>query len=348
MCHRVLLLAMIFTSASSGCSGCLSSPPEGIEEDPCNQDERPADERDDPIAFSALQHFERCNGPVLRDDENDDDSHYETASDGHVFIDEQGRLSMVYSGDVGGHIAPKFARGSDWDSWERLGPMMATAKEGDVDLFRETPFYRLAEDGTHQLFYIGYADEKEYKSQIYLAESNTIEGPYVRTGEPVIKRGMQAQRDVYLMTSPSVVSHEGELFMVYLAWNNNPDKVSEVWVMAATSSDDGRTWSDIREVDVPVGMEGQITPGPDGFYYATSLSEYDRTEAIYLARAPHPLGPYEKLPEPVLIKEGKPWEVHESNAPQIVFDETTRTAYLYYVGASYLFGWWTLLAQARY
>jgi len=333
----------------SGCSGCLRRPPAGVSEDPCGQVELTRPHSDgDTIELAALQDFSRCDGPVLRDDEVADESEYEAASDGHVFFDADGALRMIYSGDIEGFAGPKLATGTDWDIWEREGAVMAPAGEDDPDRYKETPFYRVASDGTHQLFYIGYPEEEEYQSQIYLATSDTLEGPYVRTGDPVVPRGEQDGKDVYLMTSPSVVEHEGELFMVYLAWNDSPRRVDTVWVMAATSSDDGYTWGDIREVEVPVGMEGQITKGPDGKFYATSMRGYERTEAIFLARADHPLGPYEDLPDPLLVKEGRPWEIHEANAPQVAFDPETRTAYLFYVGASYLFGWWVMLAKTAY
>ena len=150
------------------------------------------------------------------------------------------------------------------------------------------------------------------------------------------------------MTSPSVVEHEGTLHLVYLAWNASPDEVSEVWVMGATSTDDGRSWSGIHEVEVPIGMEGQLTKGPDGAFYATATSAAGNSEGVVLARATAPFGPYEVLPAPALVKEGAPYEVHEANAAQLSFDEQNRTAYLYYVGADYDEGWWIMLATTRY
>ena len=338
------ILASCSTLLMMGCPEGLQRPPEGVASDPCPSIAASEAAPDAPLGLEALANWQRCDGPVLRDPVPG----YEVASDGHVFRDAEGTLRMIYSGDLDDQITPKLATGQDWDQWTRQGPLFAPAQEGDPDRFKETPFYRLAEDGTHQIFYIGYPTEEAYEAQIYLAESDRLEGPYERRAGPVIVRGQQAGHKVYLMSSPSVVEHEGELLMTYLAWDDDPDSVTEVWVMGARSVDDGRTWTDIQEVDAPVGMEGQITPGPDGLYYATSMHGWEDTEAIFLARAEHPFGPYETLEEPALIKAGAPWEVHEANAPQLAFDPNTRTAYLYYVGASYLYGWWVLMAQTRY
>jgi hypothetical protein len=298
---------------------------------------------DDPIALGSLACLTRVGEPVLRDPIPGEN--YETASDGHVFRDAEGTLRMIFSGDADGHIGIKLATGSDWDAWTvdgtLLDPSMGTTS-------KETAFYRLADDGTHQIFYIGYEDEDAYQADIYLAEAPALTGPWTIRPEPVVARGMQADRDVYLMTSPSVVAHDGMLYMAWLGWNDRPSDVSEVWVLGATSTDDGRTWTDIREVDVPIGMEGQLTAGPDGRFYATRTGEIGNTEGIGIGVADHPFGPYTTLDAPVLVKAGAPWEVDESIAPQLTFDPETRTAYLYYAGADYAVGWWMMLATAPY
>ncbi len=301
---------------------------------------------DAPIALTDLQDFTRCASPVLRDPT--DAGGYEVASDGHIFHDEAGSLRMVYSGDIAGKIGPRIATSTGWDAWTPGEAMLGASQVNGADQYRETPFYRRAKDGTHQLYYVGYEEEGTYVSEIYLATSDTLQGPYTMPAAPLIKSGDQAGKPVYLMTSPSVMEHEGELLMMYLAWNANPSEVTEVWVMGAVSQDDGVTWGEIREVETPIGMEGQLTRGPDGMYYAVRQGESGGKQTVELARASHPFGPYEALPKPVLTQESAPWEVHELNAPQLVFDAQTRTAYLYYVGADYCFGWWMMVAQTQY
>lgn len=94
--------------------------------------------------------------------------------------------------------------------------------------------------------------------------------------------------------------------MVYCAWNAFREPTI-VWVHGAISDDEGQ--------------------GEGGFV---------------IGRSETPFGPYEMLPEPVMTSAGAPWEVDEMNTPQLLFE--VNTAYLYYSGADYAKGWWTMLA----
>ena len=214
-------------------------------------------------------------------------------------------------------------------------------------LNKETSFYRRASDGRHQIYYIGYEDEQVYASQIFRAESDALEGPYVAGEEPIIARGLQGAHDIQVMTSPSIVEHNGTLHMVYCAWNAfEPSDALRVWVHGATSDDDGDTWTVLGEVSTPVCMEGAITKGPDGRFYAVSQVE----EAFVLGRSDEPFGVYEMLPEPILVPEGPPLEI-EMNTPQLFFEDDV--VFLYYSGANfsdpdYEYGWWTRLAYTDF
>ena len=330
---RIIGLAMLVLA-----TGCGRSPAPCPEFSPRNSG--------DPISLESLACFTRFDGPVFRD--HIPGENYQVASDAHVFVDEGGVLRMVYTGDFEGRASIKLATGEDWDLWAATETLIAGTEPAQA-LFKETAFYRLADSGSHQVFFIGYADEETYQSQIFMAEADSLLGPYEIRPDPIVTRGEQDGRDVYLMTSPTVNDHEGTLFMSYLAWNDAPSRVTEVWVMAVTSLDDGQTWSDPREVEVPIGMEGQVTQGPDGRYYAVSVQEVSRgREGIFLGVAEHPLGPYVSLEEPVLVQAGRPYELHEANAPMVIFDEPNRMAYLYYVGANYWRGWWIMAAYTRY
>ncbi|MFK7931393.1 MAG: hypothetical protein AB8H79_24645, partial [Myxococcota bacterium] len=299
-----------------------------------------------PIVLADLGCWVRSGEPVLRDPIPEEN--YQSASDGHVFRDQDGTLRMVYSGDVDGASSIKLATGSDWQTWQVTGGLLTEVGPSGLDRNKETSFYRLATDGTHQIYYIGYNDEDEYKSQIYLAEASAIEGPYTLADAPIVRRGPQDGKEVYLMTSPSVVAHENVLYMAYLGWDAPHDAVTAVHVYGVTSTDDGRTWSEPKEVAVPIGMEGQITAGPDGRFYAVALADFAGGPGISLGVADAPFGPYEMLDEPILVKQGAPHEVDDATAPQITFDESNRTARLYYVGVDYATGWWMMMASTRY
>lgn len=288
------------------------------------------------IELDALQSWTRVEEPVLRDPESR--LVYEVASDIHVFRDDDGDLRAVYTGpnpqvDVS---SIKLASASDHTAWDPGEVVLDSAGSTMPQLNKETAIYRRAESGRHQIFYIGYADPGTYEAQIFLAESDEVVGPYTPFDEPVIARGAQAGHDVYLMTSPSIVAHAGALYMVYCAWDAFVD-VTAVWVHGATSEDDGRTWTVVGEVDVPVCMEGSFVRGPDGKFYAVATAENGFT----LGRADEPFGPYAMLPDPILTPAGLPWE-NEIIAPQLLFDSDR--AYLYYTGVDEAAGWWTMLA----
>lgn len=117
--------------------------------------------------------------------------------------------------------------------------------------------------------------------------------------------------------------------------------------MGAESTDNGRTWRNFREVDVPIAMEGQVTMAPNGEFFAVSTGEYRGGEAIFLACADHPFGPYERIDTPILTQKGGRWEKHEIIAPQITFDPVTDEPLLYYTGADHAKGWWVMMAYPK-
>ncbi|MCG8573708.1 MAG: family 43 glycosylhydrolase [Flavobacteriales bacterium] len=289
--------------------------------------------------------WERDNqNPVLRDYYSGED--YQSASDGHVFyVDNE--LYMIYSGDAGGVSSIKLARGNSLTDWEILGPILSEPNSENTDISKETSFYRKADNGKHQIYYIGYTDGSTYQSQIFLAEADSIDGVYSQIPTPVVPRGEIAGKNVYLITSPSVVEHDGLLYMMFIGWNNSPENVSEVWMMGATSNDDGYTWSDFQIVNTPIGMEGQVTKTPDGKFVAVSTGDYKGDEALYYATSNHPFGPYETSDNPIITKNGSGLEKDEIIAPQITFDKTTGEEYLYYTGADHQQGWWMMLAKRK-
>ncbi|MDC3351871.1 hypothetical protein OAV92_01375 [Crocinitomicaceae bacterium] len=285
--------------------------------------------------------WNRYDVPVFRDyipEEN-----YQAASDGHVFFIDDQRY-MIYSGDHQGVSSIKLATSYTWIDWDTSGTLLGAVGPSGKDVEKETSFYRKRIDGVHQIYYIGYPNNETYEAEIYLAESYHIEGPYEQKDAPIIPRGTIAGKEVYCMTSPSVVEHEGLLYMCFLGWNAAPDKVTEVWTFGAISENGGATWSSFEEIDCPIGMEGQITKGPDNRFYAVSTGAYDNREAIFYAEANHPYGPWTRDSIPILTQAGKPFEKDEIIAPQITFDPATGQKYLYYTGANHKKGWWMMMA----
>ncbi len=272
---------------------------------------------------------------------------YQVASDPHVFYDESGQLWMVYTGDVDGIASIRLAKGTNFQQWEEQATLLAVVGSSGKDISKETAFYHKAANGKHQLYYIGYEDEDTYQSEIYLAEADELAGPYTQSDRPVVARGSLADKEVYLITSPSVVEHNNQLYMSFLGWNNSPEAVTEVWVIGATSSDGGYTWTDYSVVDTPIGMEGQVTKVNDTTFVAVRTGSWNDKEAIYYAQAAHPWGPWGASAEPILVQQESLLEKDEIIAPQITIDPATGEEYLYYTGADHQTGWWVMLARKK-
>lgn len=289
------------------------------------------------IDFNKLQSWNRHDDPVLRDPELG--IAFEVAADPHVFRTRNGALQMVYSGPhpSNDYATIKLASATSHFDWAPGAVLLEGSNSGGLDLNKETSFYRLAKSGKHQIYYIGYEDS-EYKAQIFMAEADTLEGPYSLPTAPIIPLMVQHGLNVKVMTSPSIVEHEDRLYMAYCAWDDFPVPTI-VKVHGATSDDDGKSWDLVGEVPVPSCMEGAFTSGPDGYFYAVSQ---DEGNMFTIGRSEKPFGTYDMLPQPVMTSAGAPWEIDEMNTPQLFFENDK--AYLYYSGADYSKGWWTMLA----
>jgi sucrose-6-phosphate hydrolase SacC (GH32 family) len=290
-----------------------------------------------------MQWVRHPDSPVHRDTlvgEN-----YEVASDPHVFYDSAGGLWMVYTGDEDGRPAIKLAKGQDPTDWSFTATLLSDGAEEQS--YRETPFYYQGVDGRHYLYYIGYPEETSYRAQLFRAVADRLQGPYRTDSSPLIAAGLMAGQEVYSITSPSVVEHGDTLFLSFIGWNDAPDRVTEVWTMGATSTDGGQSWSEVRSVNVPIGMEGQITRAPDGTFVAVRTGEHAGGEAIFYATADHPFGPWRTSEVPIVEQAGPPLETDEIIAPQITFEADTGAELLYYTGAEHAKGWWVMLAQRR-
>lgn len=270
---------------------------------------------------------------------------YEAASDGHVFVTENNRLAMIYSGDDGDQSAIKLAFGSNWDEWEEWGTLLGPSMQPDAVRHKETAFYHRVSATDHRIYFIGYSDETTYQSRIYMAQSPALTGPWTIQPEPVVDRGLTAGKDVYLVTSPSITAHDGALVMTWLGWNGFDD-VTDVWTFSAISDLNGETWQDTLETAVPIGMEGQVTKRPDGgFVFVATRETQTGVEGIFAFCADHPLGPWSAIPDPLLTLAGDKWEVDEIIAPSITFDGDSGEPYLFYTAAEHTRGWRIMMAQ---
>lgn len=281
--------------------------------------------------------------PVLRDFYPD--GSYQSASDGHIFYDGNGNLKMIYSGDVNDNSSIKLAAGTSISNWNVETALLFEPNSENTDIHKETPFYRKAANGKHQIFYIGYQDNTSYRSQIFLAESNHLNGPYDQMPEPVVPRGNLAGKTVYCITSPSILEHNGLLYITFIGWNASPQDVSEVWIIGATSTDEGHSWTDFQLIETPIGMEGQVTKTADGSFVAVRTGQYNGKEAIFYTSSSHLFGPWTTDGAPILIKDGSVLEKDEIIAPQITVDPQSGEEYLFYTGAEYQTGWWMMLAK---
>lgn len=269
---------------------------------------------------------------------------YQTASDAHVFFDNN-QLRMIYTGDDNGKPAIKLASGSSWKNWTKDSALLYLTGPSGLDSHKETGFYRKSPNGKHQIYYIGYDDENTYEAQIFLAEADSLTGQYTQMSQPVVSKGVIAGKNVYAMTSPSVVEHQGLLYITFIGWNASPENVTEVWIIGAISSDEGHTWSNYEIVDTKIGMEGQVTKIGNNDFVSVRTGEYEDKEAIFYATASSPFGPWTEQERPILIQSGPPYEKDEIIAPQITIDPITAKQYLYYTGADYQIGWWIMLAE---
>lgn len=175
------------------------------------------------IDFDSLQNCQRDNGPVLQDEEFD--SGYEVAADPHVFRTPTNSIKMVYTGPdpvlgSNGHATIKLASLDANGQWHPDTELLLGSASNDLDLNKETSFYRLVDSGKHQIYYIGYASGDVYNSQIFMAQANQLEGPYTLSSEPLISTGEIDGFQVHTITSPSIVEYNHQLYMVYCAWND--------------------------------------------------------------------------------------------------------------------------------
>ena len=281
----------------------------------------------------------------------------EFSGDPFVWEAAPGDYRMVYTDSVDDRQAIAMATSTDLVEWTPNGStqfpdgvVLQGAGPGGQDPHLETAVYRKADNGAHQIFYIGYVDEETYHSAIYVAEAPDIDGPYTRAADPILSWTPDGA-DAAAMTSPTIVEQDGTLYMTYIGWEAFPD--GPVSIMGATSIDDGRSWKKVGPLsgEEIFGVEAETVKGPDGLFYRVGITADDQGgDVITLGQAEHPFGPYTELPEPILTPGGP--EVGEGEtimSPSLLFVPETETAYLFYAAVD-TGGWpWVVsLATSEY
>jgi len=72
-----------------------------------------------------------ASNPIYRDVYESEN--YESASDGHVFYDDNGQLSMIYSGDVNDRSSIKLAKGSSLTDWQLVKPLLSEPNDENTE-----------------------------------------------------------------------------------------------------------------------------------------------------------------------------------------------------------------------
>lgn len=305
------------------------------------------------VNFSLLSTWTRASGnPIFGGTSGD------FAADPHVWEESPGVYYMVYTTDFGGAQAIGMARSTNLLTWTPItspqyGSQYVIRGNGPAagQNNQETAVHLKTASGQHQIYYIGYDNELVYAAQIYRATASSVEGPYTRESAPVIPFGAPGSYDDGAMTSPTIVEHEGKLYMVYIAWDDIPSGAPNVINAGAISTDDGVTWAKSGKLDWSgiFGVEAHIEKGPDGKFYRVGTETPAGSDVLSVGVASHPFGVYTKLASVLTLGGASVGEVDSITGGTLLFNTNTRRVYMYYSAvAAGGFPWMTSLATAPY
>ncbi len=154
---------------------------------------------------------------------------------------------------------------------------------------------------------------------------------FQRTGpDPLLER-VPGWFDGAELASPSVVRWQDKLWMLFTGRCEDPcgGAVPGGRILAAVSST-GASWVRqstpiLEPTDAEAALtDPEIVQGPDGlFYLLFTIERENDPDGIGIARSPHPLGPWERAPEPV-FEAGEPgtWDAGGVRAPTAVAEAT--------------------------
>lgn len=281
------------------------------------------------------------------------------AADPHVWEETPGTYYMVYTTDYAGTQAIGMATSSDLVHWTPISSPQYSSEyvirgngpsAGQNN--QETAIHYKTASGQHQLYYIGYDNEATYQSQIYRATASSVTGPYTRESSPVIPFGAPGSYDDAAMTSPTIVSFAGTLYMAYVAWADSPTSPTPTVINAgATSSNDGTTWTKTGTIswsDV-FGVEAHVEKGPDGLFYRVGTEVPSGADVLSLGVANNPFGPYTVAHNIYTMGGPSVGEVVSITGACLFFNRRERRLYIYYSAVDTGgFPWMTGLATTSY
>ena len=188
--------------------------------------------------------------------------------------------------------------------------------------------------GKYLLYFSGYVQRgnllENFPAHLGLARS-TDGIHFTRYSDKPILRTTSGWYDHDAIFSPSVIEHDGKLFMVYAGhcWTKC-DSDPGVFILGASSSD-GITWEKQKSPLIEKSMmppwfeqwagEPELIKGTDGYFYLffTAVGE-EKPYALGVARSVSPFGPWQINPEPIVVTTPDHFAETEVVAPSVLID----------------------------
>jgi len=267
-------------------------------------------------------------------------------------LEDDGVFRMFYTGWLPGPDRTVLAEavspnGLDWSPALPVDgtnpvPVVLDGRPGEWDAQVETSF-AIRRDGRYLLYYCGYPRSAEPVGPGELGAASSKDGLHFTrvSNEPLLRRSA-GWYDNDAIFSPSLVwwkAHSLEpekAWLVYAGhcWTNCSQVSPGLRILGAASTD-GVTWlkEDRPVAEAPLAglgwtaggvAEPDLVRGPDGLFYlffSAFSGEDGDTVQIGVARSPHPLGPWEADPQPIVAtSDPGGWEGTEVIAPSVLVD----------------------------
>ncbi len=273
------------------------------------------------------------------------------AADPSVILDN-GIFRMFYTAWLPGPDRALLAEavssnGIDWspalpvDS-ESPAPVVLDGRPGAWDAQLETAF-AIRRNGQYLLYYCGYPRSVDPVSAGELGLARSEDGlHFVRVSDDPILHRTPGWYDNDAIFSPSMVwwrpnslaSDQGWLIYAGHCWTDCSRVGPGLRILGATSTD-GLSWTKAPEPVAEALLAGldwtgagvaepDLVQGPDGLFYlffSAFSGEDGDTVQIGVARSPHPFGPWEADPRPIVAtSDPDGWEGKEVIAPSVLFE----------------------------